>query len=284
MTELELRKQFVSTAKKYLGCKEADGSHRKIIDIYNNHEPLARNYKVTYTDAWCATYVSAISIECDLTDIIPTECSCNNMIKLHKALGTWKEADNYRPSIGDIMMYDWDDSGRGDNKGEVEHVGIVTEIFGNSITVIEGNKNNAVEYRKIIVDGRYIRGYCVPDFAKKANKVEKPDTSKTYKPTVLEWQKAAIADGFKFPKYGADGVWGAECVSVAKKAIVKKRIVYKYKNLTRIVQRVVGVTVDGLCGKDTKAAIKKYQKAAGFAKKEIDGEVGINTWKKILGI
>ena len=35
---------------------------------------------------------------------------------------------------------------------------------------------------------------------------EKPTEEKTNK--VLEWQKAAIADGFSFPKYGADGKWG----------------------------------------------------------------------------
>lgn len=102
-----------------------------------------------------------------------------------------------------------------------------------------------------------------------------------YKPTVKEWQKAAIADGFKFPKYGADGVWGAECASVATKAEVRKRVIYTNKNLTRIVQRIVGVEVDGLCGNDTDAAIKRYQKKNNLV---ADGIVGINTWKKMLGI
>lgn len=107
--------------------------------------------------------------------------------------------------------------------------------------------------------------------------------AKTYgkKPTVKEWQKAAMADGYKFPKYGADGVWGAECASVATKAVVKKRIYYTNKNLTKIVQRVVGVEVDGLCGKDTAAAIKRYQKKNGLV---ADGIVGIATWKKILNV
>lgn len=99
--------------------------------------------------------------------------------------------------------------------------------------------------------------------------------------TVKEWQLAAIADGYKFPKYGADGVWGAECASVATKAIVKKRATYTNKNLTRIVQKAVGVTVDGLCGKDTDAAIRAYQRKHGLT---VDGCVGVNTWKKILNI
>lgn len=98
---------------------------------------------------------------------------------------------------------------------------------------------------------------------------------------VKEWQNAAIADGFKFPKYGADGVWGAECESIAKSAVCKKRWLYTNKNLTKIVQRKVGVAVDGLFGKNTDAAVRNFQKAHGLV---VDGCVGINTWKKILGV
>ena len=74
MTELEVRQKVLNTAKQYLGCKESDGSHKKIIDIYNGHKPLARGYAVKYTDAWCATFVSAVSILCGYTDIMFTEC------------------------------------------------------------------------------------------------------------------------------------------------------------------------------------------------------------------
>ena len=99
---------------------------------------------------------------------------------------------------------------------------------------------------------------------------------------VLEFQKAAIADGYKFPKYGADGIWGSECEAVAKNAICKKLVVgYKNQNLTKIIQKAVGVIVDGKFGNDTKAAVIKWQKLMGLA---ADGVVGINTWKKILGV
>ena len=99
--------------------------------------------------------------------------------------------------------------------------------------------------------------------------------------SVREWQLAAIADGFTFPKYGADGKWGNECKAVASKAIVKKRDAYKYSNLTKLVQKAVGVTVDGLCGSKTDTAIRAYQQAHGLT---VDGCVGLNTWKCILGV
>lgn len=75
------RTAVVNQAKAWLGYNEADGSHRAIIDLYNTQNPRPRGYKVTYTDAWCATFVSAVAVKLGYTRIIPTECSCNYMIK-----------------------------------------------------------------------------------------------------------------------------------------------------------------------------------------------------------
>lgn len=168
MTEKELRNKVVSIMQGWLGCKASDGSHKKIIDIYNAHKPLARGYKVKYSDAWCATTVSAAFIKAGLTDIAPTECSCSQMISLYKKIGRWIESDSYKPSPGDLVMYDWDDNGVGDNTGNPEHVGMVVSCTNNNILVIEGNKNNVVAYRNVSVNGRFIRGFCIPNFFQKA--------------------------------------------------------------------------------------------------------------------
>lgn len=172
MTEAQLRATVVSIATQWLGRKESDGSHKTIIDTYNAHTPRARGYKVTYTDAWCATFASAVFIKAGLTDIAPTECSCSRLIQLYKDKGRWKESDSYIPRAGDLIMYDWNDNGAGDNTGAPEHVGIVAVVSGNTIKVIEGNYSNSVKYRSITVNGRYIRGYCLPDYASKASKVD----------------------------------------------------------------------------------------------------------------
>lgn len=159
------RERLVNQARSWLGCKESDGSHKKIIDVYNSHKPLARGYKLRYTDAWCAGFVSACAIASGLTSIIPTEVSCPRMIELFKKAGTWVESDSYVPSPGDVVMYDWQDSGSGDNVGTADHVGIVEKVENGVITVIEGNMDNAVGRRSIKVNGKYIRGFGVPKFA-----------------------------------------------------------------------------------------------------------------------
>lgn len=171
-TEKQIREQVVAIAKAWLGCKESNGTHKQIIDVYNAHKPLARGYAVKYTDAWCATYASAVAIKAGLTDIIPTECSCSKLIELAKKLGIWVENDAYIPEAGDFVEYDWDDNGVGDNTGNPDHIGMVVSVSGKTITVIEGNKNNAVEYREIAVNGKYIRGFIAPNYASKATKEE----------------------------------------------------------------------------------------------------------------
>lgn len=171
MTEQELRQSVVRIAQGWLGCKESNGTHKKIIDTYNGHKPLARGYPVKYTDAWCSTFASAVAIKAGLTDIIPTECGCGKHVELFKKLGSWQENDAYVPSPGDYIFYDWQDGANyatTDNTGAPDHVGIVEKVSGQTITVIEGNMSNAVGRRTLKVNGRYIRGYGVPKYSSKA--------------------------------------------------------------------------------------------------------------------
>ena len=87
------------------------------------------------------------------------------MIAAFKRMGRWQESDAYRPAPGDCIFYDWQDSGKGDNTGAPDHVGMVERISGEVITVIEGNYSDSVKRRTIPVNGRYVRGYGLPDYA-----------------------------------------------------------------------------------------------------------------------
>ena len=122
-----------------------------------------------------------MAIKCGLTDIIPTECGCGQMIRLFQKLGEWQENDAYTPQPGDVIFYDWQDSGAGDNTGASDHVGIVESVSGSTMKVIEGNMSDAVGRRTLQVNGRYIRGYGLPKFkggaASSGNAGSKPSQS-----------------------------------------------------------------------------------------------------------
>ena len=66
-----------------------------------------------------------------------------------------------------------------------------------------------------------------------------------------------------------------------RKCVVKRRLIHRYKNATKLVQRLLGIQQDGLAGKQTDAAIRKFQKDNGLI---VDGSVGACTWKKLLNI
>lgn len=281
MTENQLRSNVVSIMKGWLGWSEANGKHKKIVDIYNNHKPLARGYKVQYTDEWCATAVSAAFIKAGLTDIGFTECSCNRMIDLYKAKGRWEESDSYVPKIGDIVMYDWQDSGIGDNVGSADHVGLVAAINGTRLTIIEGNKNESVSYRSINANGKYIRGYCLPDYASKASTPVEIVSTSTY-------SKAAFVRDIQ-KAFGAtvDGIAGPETLN---STITLSAILNRKHEAIRAVQRrlaTLGYTsvgkVDGIAGVKFTKAVKEFQKNNGC---EVDGEITARgkTWKKLLGL
>ena len=167
LTEQELRVRLVTQAQTHLGTVEDDENHHRIIDLYNVHEPLAQNYAVTYEDSWCAAFASTVAIECGMTDIIPTECSCQRQIELFKNLDRWEESDRYMPLPGDYIYYAWDDRIFGDCTGWADHVGIVVGTWGPFIKVIEGNFDDQVGYHYILRDDPTIRGYAVPDYPAK---------------------------------------------------------------------------------------------------------------------
>ena len=169
MTEKEWRQKVVSTAEAWLGTRELSDRHYEMLDIYNSQRPLPRGTRMQATWPWCAAFVSTVSLQCGLRDIMPTECGCPGMVRLYQELGRWVENDAYVPSPGDVIFYDWQDMGYGDNVGQPDHVGIVASCDGQTMTIIEGNCDNAVKTRALAVNDRFIRGYGVPDYASRAD-------------------------------------------------------------------------------------------------------------------
>ena len=162
--------KIIQTMVSWIGTDK-----RKIIDIYNSHKPLARGYKVKYTDAWCDATVSACFIQNDAVDLIGgTECSVEKHIALFKQKGIWVEDGTITPSIGDIVTYNWDSNAQ-PNDGVADHIGVVGAVNAREFCVIEGNYNDAVKCRVIPIGWGYIRGFARPQYEKEVKTVGRPN-------------------------------------------------------------------------------------------------------------
>ncbi len=213
--------KFINHAKSFLGCNESDGSHRKIIELYNQISPLPRGYRMSYSDPWCAAFVSAVGRE--FGEVLP-ECSCPRMIEKYKAQGKW-QPKGYEPKAGDIVFYDWN----GDKCSD--HVGIVCEVQGRALKIIEGNISNAVGYRSIDADYPHIIGYATPFKASLVQREVAADrqteglsVSLTLPQlslgsggnSVKALQILLIGNGCSCGKYGADGDFGSDTATALK--------------------------------------------------------------------
>jgi CHAP domain./Bacterial SH3 domain. len=213
---MKTRKAIVDLALSLVGLNEKDGSFKTIIDIYNKN---VDGYDLKYTDAWCAAFISALAVILGYTDIIPVECSCERMIEKAKKMGIWVEDDAYVPQIADIIMYDWQDKGIGDDTGRADHVGIVTSIKNGKMTVVEGNKAEKVDTRHISCNAKYIRGYITPKYTDEtpvilADKGDKP-TVNDKKPTPV---KTNADNGKKTASEGYYVVVSCTALNVRSKA------------------------------------------------------------------
>lgn len=163
----------LNVMRSWLGFSEYNGKFKQIIDLYNSVLPLPRGYAVKYTDAWCDATVSAAAIKAGAQDLIGRECGCEQHIKIFKQKGIWIEDGTIRPEPGDVIVYNWGDSTQA-NDGYADHIGYVEYVSGNTITAIEGNKNEAVERRSLPVGWGYIRGYAKPKYDNSSSKPNPP--------------------------------------------------------------------------------------------------------------
>ena len=277
MTEIELRTAVCAQARSWLGRKEADGSHREIIDLYNKYRKPG-DYCMTYADPWCAAFSSAVGmavsvakgLPCKPCELIPSSAACDLKIAEYKRLGSWVEDDAYLPTPGDEIFYDWQDSGAGDNTGSSDHVGIVVDVSGSSITVVDDNKRDMVAYRMIQRNGRYIRGYGVQNYAGAATGTAATGNQSTAaEPSTGGAESTAPAAGFSLDlpelKIGDKGN--------AVKAMQGELIAMGF-----------GCGPDGAdgdFGNNTRNAVCRFQSAHGL---EVDGVCGKNTRTVLLGM
>ena len=96
---------------------------------------------------------------------------------------------------------------------------------------------------------------------------------------VSKLQEELNAHGFRDSnrnKLVVDGIAGSKTLSACPTLKVGAR-----GNITKLMQQKVGTTADGIFGSGTKQAVINYQKSKGLS---VDGIVGRNTWRKLLGL
>lgn len=212
---------------KTINSLKGEAGHKKVIEVYNAQEELPRGYKLKASDAWCAATVSVVFLMNGYPYI--SECSCPQMILKAQKFGIWQESDAYRPQLGDIIMYDWQDSGKGDNVGNPDHVGIVVKVDGDKITVREGNKAKTVGNRTLKVNDKYIRGYITPRFGAESKEEPKADIPTPSAPKPQETPQAQPQSPYKVGQVYTVSVRSALNV---RKGAGKQFATVGYRNLT----------------------------------------------------
>jgi len=214
------RNAMIETMKSLVGLNEKDGSFRIIIDTYNKLRP-AGSYKMKYTDAWCACTISTCALVNNMADIIPIDVSCGKMLEKAKKMNIWVENDAFVAQPGDIIMYDWGDSGKGDCIGWPDHVGLVVDTDGSTMTIVEGNKAERVGVRKLKYNSKNIRGFITPKYVDGVTQVPKP-----VKPIETAAYKARVTASALWVRAGASVNYG-KVGCLRKNTIVQ---IYDIKN------------------------------------------------------
>lgn len=119
-------------AKSYVGILEGSPRHHDIIDNYNSIRPLPRGYRMPYTGAWCAVFVSEVMRSCGVKGY-PFECG---VWEMENALQDLHCQDSV-PHTGDVVIFAY------------SHCGIVVDVTpSGGIVTVEGNASDSVMQRQ----------------------------------------------------------------------------------------------------------------------------------------
>lgn len=210
--------------------------------ITKAHNAIGKNAKdFNFQTEWCALFIDWLFGD-DTPFTGGEHYSCTAQMNYWKSVGCW---ENGTTGIieGDIIYYDWDAS------GDCDHVGIVTSIQGDTITVVEGNfgsgnwSSNHVGFRSITHSYAFVRGYAIPDYKVDTNE---PLTDTNERPKTLY-----------------------STAMVYTHSIFVETIQYMLNHVDKS-----GIKTDGYFGNETKEAVIDFQKKR---KLEVDGIVGHET-------
>lgn len=257
MSMTNYRATVIANALKDVGVTGGSASGDDVyINYYNN---LTGTTFDVDTTPWCAIFVTYKL----RTSGIPTSCCPNfagcttlrDNFLIPNAI--WHKRGSYTPKMGDIIMFDWD------NTGNCDHVGLVEKVEGGKVYTVEGNSKGGfttygVRYKSYSLDSKYIIGYGALKYeAITSSQSFNVSTSNTKKYTLSSATKKLYIKKFqtwlneKFDaKLVVDGSYGP----LTKKAVIKAlqttlNTLYK-----------AGLEVDGSFGPLTQKALVTIRK------------------------
>ena len=186
---------------------------------------------------------------------------------------------NANPKVGDIVIFYYG--------GQFAHTGIVIKVNGDYFETIEGNTNNG---STIVPNGGSVckksyynsklpgTKFCTPNYTNiNNNATSKDNTNNNW---VARLQAECNRQGFS--KQVVDGIAGINtlngCPCLGYNSM---------GNITKLLQERLNTlgfncgSADGIFGYNTQSAVKNFQRVKGLT---VDGIVGKNTWKKLLGL
>ena len=254
-----MRETIVSLALAEVGTEggKATGDD-KYIEYYNKVAGASFDIDTT---PWCAIFVTYIyRIAGVPTSVAPNFASCTTMRDTYlKKKGYWKTRTGYTPKAGDMIFFDWD------NSGNCDHVGIVEKVSGAKVYTIEGNstggyKTYGVRHKSYNKTSSYIAGYgAVPlDSLKPSVSVTVPDSSTSTGSGSTTTTSANAAYIKKFQTWlntnyklglAVDGSYGP----ASKKGAITALQTCLVKTYNK------SISIDGSFGPDTKKAVQTIE-------------------------
>ena len=98
MTGNELRRKVADIINAWDGATRGSAKHLEILNIYNNHKPLARGYRVQVGDAHCATTTSAAYIKAGIAEVHRDGVRRGKYVEIAKKKGSGRR--NHYPADG----------------------------------------------------------------------------------------------------------------------------------------------------------------------------------------
>lgn len=196
------RERIVLIGNCYLGYREG-----------RNNDNIFGDWYGIPNQPWCAMFVSYCMNKAGvLPNVVKKFASCYIGWNWFKSKGQTRNR-GYIPQKGDIIFFDWNPE-KGDG---IDHVGIVNNVNGEYIYILEGNHDDQVNIYKYHINDARIYGYAVPDYTGEEIIENNPSESYTNKPlvykgktgeTVKYIQNKLINKGYFLGRTGADGIFG----------------------------------------------------------------------------